>query len=86
MSRMDFSISIFDDRPELNTSEKNEFADDVTVIDTYEQIAKHFSDGDNVYVVVMTLGYRTDAVVIRKLFGDDSSTLAPLAAKQRWRH
>jgi xanthine dehydrogenase accessory factor len=69
MSRMDFSIRIFDDRPELNTLEKNEFADQITVIDNYEEIASHIDGGDDVYVVVMTLGFKTDAVVMRNLLG-----------------
>jgi xanthine dehydrogenase accessory factor len=68
MAKMDFSIRIFDDRPELNTLQKNEFADDITVIDSYEHISFHLESGDDTYVVVMTLGYKTDAVVIRQLF------------------
>ena len=67
MSRLDFRISIFDDRPELNTIAKNEFAASVAIIDSYENIGEHLPQGDDVYVVVMTLGYVSDAVVIRKL-------------------
>jgi xanthine dehydrogenase accessory factor len=69
MARMDFSIRIFDDRPELNTLEKNEFADHITLIDSYAEIASHIDGGDDVYVVGMTLGFKTDAVVIRNLLG-----------------
>jgi xanthine dehydrogenase accessory factor len=67
MSKMDFRISLFDDRPDLNTIEKNRFAHEVTIVDGYENIAAHVPTGSNSYVVVMTLGYRTDAVVIRSL-------------------
>lgn len=67
MSKMDFRISLFDDRPELNTIEKNRFAHEVTIVDGYENIAAHVPSGPNSYVVVMTLGYRSDAVVIRSL-------------------
>jgi xanthine dehydrogenase accessory factor len=67
MSKMDFHISLFDDRPELNTIEKNRFAHEVTIVDGYENIAAHVPPGSNSYVVVMTLGYRSDAVVIRSL-------------------
>jgi len=38
MSKMDFRISIFDDRPELNTLAKNDFADQITIIDGYDKI------------------------------------------------
>ncbi|HEY2847113.1 MAG TPA: XdhC family protein, partial [Pyrinomonadaceae bacterium] len=67
MSRMDFTVRIFDDRPELNTLAKNRYADAITIIDSYGSIADRVDSGDNVYVVVMTLGYKTDAVVIRRL-------------------
>lgn len=67
MSRLDFQIRIFDDRPELNTLDKNEFADEITIIDSYETIVDHIPTGNDVYVVVMTLGYASDAVVIRQL-------------------
>ena len=68
MSRLDFRIRIFDDRPELNTIAKNEFADDVTIVESYGRIGEHVESGDNIYVVVMTLGYMSDALVIRQLF------------------
>lgn len=83
MSRMDFSIRIFDDRPELNTIEKNEFANEVTIIERYEDIAKHIPTGENVYVVVMTLGYKTDAVVIRQLLDRNSKYFGVLGSKAK---
>ena len=63
MSRMDFRIHILDDRPELNTIEKNHFADDVTIIESYEKIGDHILDGDSSLVVVMTLGYKSDGLL-----------------------
>ncbi|MBK8303453.1 MAG: XdhC family protein [Chloracidobacterium sp.] len=82
-SRLDFRISIFDDRPELNTLEKNQFADDITIIDGYEQIGDHIPDGDNIYVVVMTLGYATDEIVIRSLFDRDFEYFGVLGSKAK---
>ena len=71
MSKLDFTISIFDDRPELNTLTKNDFADEIAIIDSYENIENNVPDGSHVYVVVMTLGYVFDGVVIRKLINKD---------------
>lgn len=71
MSKLDFSISIFDDRPSLNTLEKNRFADNIQVIERYEEIDQYVAAGADVYVVVMTLGYASDAVVIRQLLDKD---------------
>ena len=83
MSRMDFSIRIFDDRPELNTLEKNDFADEITIIDSYLTIADHIASADNAYIVVMTLGFRTDAVVIRQLLGKRFKYFGVLGSKAK---
>ena len=82
-SRLDFRISILDDRPELNTIEKNQFADEITIIDGYEQIGDHIPDGDGIYVVVMTLGYATDEIVIRSLFERDFKYFGVLGSKAK---
>lgn len=71
MSKMDFHVSLFDDRPQLNTLEKNHFADDINVIDSYETIANHVDLNSRSFVVVMTLGYKSDKVVIRELINKD---------------
>ncbi|MGI8787168.1 MAG: XdhC family protein [Pyrinomonadaceae bacterium] len=66
-SKMDFHISLFDDRPKLNTLAKNEFAHTKKTIESYENIGEFIPSGANIYVVVMTLGYKSDEIVIRKL-------------------
>jgi len=83
MSKMDFRIRIFDDRPELNTIEKNVFADEITIIDGYEDVADRIPQGGNAYVIVMTIGYKTDAVVIRKLAGQNFKYLGVLGSKAK---
>lgn len=67
MSKMDFHISLFDDRPNLNTLDKNKFAHQKTIVESYEKIGKFITSGANHFVVVMTLGYKTDEIVIREL-------------------
>ncbi len=83
LSRMDFRISIFDDRPDLNTLEKNLFADEITIIEGYEQIGELIPSGENTYVVVMTLGYRSDETVIRSLFDKDFKYFGVLGSKAK---
>jgi len=82
-SRLDFRISIFDDRPELNTLQKNEYADEITIIDNYEEIGTHIPTGDNIYVVVMTLGYKFDEIVIRSLFDHEFKYFGVLGSKAK---
>lgn len=83
MSKMDFCISVFDDRPGLNTLEKNRFANKITIIDTYEKIGDLIPSRPNVYVVVMTLGYTSDAVVIRQLARRDFKYFGVLGSKAK---
>ena len=82
-SRLNFRITIFDDRPDLNTIAKNEFADEITIIGSYENIAGHVPQGDDIYVVVMTLGYASDAVVIRQLINHDIKYFGVLGSKAK---
>jgi xanthine/CO dehydrogenase XdhC/CoxF family maturation factor len=67
MSKMDFYITLFDDRPHLNTLAKNEYVHEKHIVESYDQINDYIPPGANHFVVVMTLGYRTDEIVIRRL-------------------
>jgi xanthine dehydrogenase accessory factor len=83
MSKMDFRISIFDDRPELNTLQKNEFADEIKIVSGYDRIAEHIPSSSSAYVVVMTLGYKSDAIVIRCLIDKDFKYFGVLGSKAK---
>jgi xanthine dehydrogenase accessory factor len=83
MSKIDFRISLFDDRPDLNTIEKNAFADEIVIIDTYEQLNCLISSGENNYVVIMTLGYKSDETVIRQLLDKDFKYIGVLGSKAK---
>jgi xanthine dehydrogenase accessory factor len=83
MSKLDFNITVFDDRPNLNTLEKNEFANRVEIIESYEQIGDLIDPDTNTYVVVMTLGYKFDEIVIRQLFHKDFKYFGVLGSKSK---
>lgn len=82
-AKLDFRVSIFDDRPELNTIEKNGFADEITIIDSYENISEHIAGGEDTYIVVMTLGYKFDDVVIRQLVGREFEYFGVLGSRAK---
>ena len=65
---LDFELTVLDDRPNLPTLASNQAAHYRRVID-YENVAAAVPAGPNCYVVVMTVGYRTDAMVLRQLLG-----------------
>ncbi len=66
MNYLGFYIKLYDDRPELNTISGNSFANERHII-SYENINDHFSGTENDFVVIMTIGYRTDKVVLKQL-------------------
>jgi xanthine dehydrogenase accessory factor len=83
MSKIDFHISLFDDRPNLNTIEKNKYVHVKNTVGSYENIESIIASGENNYVVVMTLGYKSDEVVIRKLLGKKFKYFGVLGSKAK---
>ena len=65
---LDFELTVLDDRNNLPTFEHNHAAHQRHLIN-YENVAAAVPPGPHRYVVVMTVGYRTDAVVLRQLLG-----------------
>jgi len=65
-SNLEFEITVLDDRADLPTLEANHFTHHRRRVG-YETLT--IPSGPRCYVVVMTVGYRTDAVVLRRLLG-----------------
>jgi xanthine dehydrogenase accessory factor len=68
MSQLDFKVVVFDDRDGLNTLQKNEFADEIHIID-YNHSDQYVPEGEHSYVIIMSFGYKPDEVIIRRLLG-----------------
>ena len=66
MALLDFELTVLDDRPDLPTLLANKAAHRRQIVD-YETIIDKIPAGPHQYVVVMTAGYRTDAVVLHQL-------------------
>ncbi|WP_223651536.1 XdhC family protein [Hymenobacter psoromatis] len=65
-SNLEFEITVLDDRADLPTLDANHYAHHRRRV-PYETLA--LPPGPHHYVVVMTVGYRTDAVALRRLLG-----------------
>ena len=83
MSKMDFRISLFDDRASLNTLVKNQFVHEKKILESYAQIGDFIPSGANVYVVVMTLGYKFDEIVIKKLIDKNFKYFGVLGSRAK---
>jgi len=67
MSFLGFFIKVYDDRPALKTLWQNNFVDEKIIIPAYDQLNDFFTATEDDYVVIMTVGYRTDKIVLQQL-------------------
>ena len=82
MHYLGFYIKLYDDRPELNTIVANSFADEKIIVD-YEFIGKHVDKTENDFVVIATVGYRTDKVVLKQLINRSFRYLGLLGSDRK---
>lgn len=82
LSRMDFQIHILDHRENLNTIEQNHFAQSNQIVD-FDNIDSHIPEGNDVYVVIMSFGYRTDDVIIRRLVNKNFKFIGMLGSREK---
>ena len=69
MSFLGFFIKVYDDRPGLRTLWQNNFVDEKIIIPGYDQLNDFFTATESDFVVIMTVGYRTDKTVLKQLAG-----------------
>lgn len=67
MQKLDFYIHIFEDRPHVHTLIQNNNAHEKTIVRDYNQLKVMIPTGEHHYVVIMTVGYRTDDIALRAL-------------------
>ena len=80
MSMMDFYIHLVDDRKELKTFEENNLVHRKTLVNDYNELKDIITPGKNCYVVIMTVGYRSDDVALRALLDKDIAYLGLLGS------
>ncbi len=79
-SNLGFEITVLDDRPDLPTLAANHFAHHRYQVSSFENLATTVPAGPHRYVVVMTVGYRTDAVALRHLLGSHYAYLGVMGS------
>jgi xanthine dehydrogenase accessory factor len=78
----DFYIHLFDNRDDLNTYKNNTFAHEKDVVN-FEKIGDKIPSGEDVFVVIMSFGYRTDAEILRGLFGKKFAYIGMLGSEAK---
>jgi xanthine dehydrogenase accessory factor len=83
MRTMDFYIHLLEDRHELNTFIHNDAAHEKILVKDYSELDQFIPSGSNNYVVLMTFGYRSDAIALRALINKDLKYLGMLGSKAK---
>jgi len=82
MNFLGFYVHICDDRENLNTIEQNNFANEKHLV-SYENINQSLNVSANDYVVIMTIGYRTDKIVLKQLIHNKYKYLGLLGSAEK---
>jgi xanthine dehydrogenase accessory factor len=83
MNTMDFYISIYETRPELNTLENNSYVHEKHILTDYSELAAFIPPSPNAYVVLMTFGYRTDHIALRAIMHNRYRYLGVLGSRKK---
>jgi xanthine dehydrogenase accessory factor len=83
MSDMDFYIHLYDDRSNLKTFEENNATHRKQIVNDYRELNELIPSGNNQYIVVMTVGYRTDDIVVRTLWNRQFRYFGLLGSKSK---
>ena len=83
MSQMDFYIHVYDDRKDLNTVQKNSYAHEIHLVDSYTELASLIEQKQNVFVVIMTFGYRSDDLAVRALMNKKFTYTGIMGSKKK---
>ncbi|MGB1242507.1 MAG: XdhC family protein [Chitinophagales bacterium] len=82
LSLLDYYIIIYDNRLELNTLQKNTFADEIHVID-YREVLKVCDFEENDSVVMVTFSYRTDKLLLQQLYKQSFVYIGMMGSKAK---
>jgi xanthine dehydrogenase accessory factor len=79
---LDFKVVVFDNRNELSTFENNNHAHQKHIID-YKNIGDLVEEGNNSYAVIMTVGHKSDEIVLKQLVTKNLKYLGMIGSKNK---
>ncbi len=81
-TKLDFIMHLFDNRKDINTLTQNTFAAFKKIID-YKKAAEFVPDGNNIYVVIMTTGHKSDEIVLKQFLNKDIKYLGMMGSENK---
>ena len=83
MSTMGFYIHVFDERDGLNTIQQNIYAHEIKIVADFTELGQFIPSGQHQFVVIMTFGYRSDAIALDALIDKQYKYLGLLGSKKK---
>jgi len=85
MCEIDFYITVYDSRYDLNTIKENNYANKIVLLNSFEELKKKVKTTPNDYIVIMTVGYRTDCISLKQLINKKCKYIGMLGSKNKMR-
>lgn len=82
MADLDFEITVLDNRSDLNTMVDNNWSNTKKVID-YNVIDEYIPQGNNIYIVLVSFGFRTDKLCIERLLSKSVKYFGVMGSKAK---
>lgn len=82
LNDLEFHCTIIDDRHNLNTLEENASAHVKKTL-AYSQLNEHIPDGKDVFIFIMTFGYRSDLEVLQQLVNKNVAFLGMMGSEEK---
>jgi len=79
---IDFKVVVFDSRNDLTTFENNTFAHRKEIID-FRKAAEYVPEGNNSYVVIMTVGHKSDELILEQFVNKELKYLGMIGSKNK---
>lgn len=82
MSFLNFEVHVYDDRENLSTITQNNFTHKIHIVN-YETFMEQFRASEKDYVVIMTVGYRTDKIILKQIIQQSFKYLGLLGSSKK---
>lgn len=83
MCSMNFFISVYEDRKNVSTFINNRYANALIEVNDYAELTTRIESRSNTYVIIMTVGYRTDIVAFEALMHKSVDYIKMLGSKNK---
>ncbi|MDA9563159.1 XdhC family protein [Flavobacteriales bacterium] len=82
MADLGFEITVLDNRSDLNTMVVNNWVIAKKVIN-YDSIGEYIPEGENIYIVLVSFGFRTDKLCLERLMGKSVKYFGVMGSKAK---